>query len=341
MRGQRRNDPGDRAIGELAERQHGVVARRQLFELGLGSRAIEHRVEVGRLRPVYRGVYTVGHRLLTQHGRWMAGVLACGPGAVLSHLAAAALWGIRRGTRVEVTATGAKRARRGIVIHRAALPPDEITVHDGIPTTIVPRTLLDLGAVVQRHELRSALRRAEQLRLTDPLSRFQAFLLDAAVPLPATNVRIEELEVDCAWEDQRLIAELDGRAWHDASEAFEADRARDRRLEAAGWRVIRITVAAAPRHPRGARGRPAPPARAQPASRTAKSPDSSPVQAGLSVGSVQIPAAASKAPGGCGGPVATRSTATRPRACRCPRCRPARRRPAAGRPGRTGAGSGT
>ncbi len=47
--------------------------------------------------------------------------------------------------------------------------------------------------------------------------------------------------MDCAWPAQRLIVELDGRATHDVADAFEADRARDRRLEAAGWRVIRIT----------------------------------------------------------------------------------------------------
>lgn len=268
----------DRAIGRIAEVQHGVVGRAQLSELGVGRGALANRVKQGRLCPVYRGVYTVGHRLLTKHGRWLAAVLACGPGAVISHRAAAALWGIRGGTRVELTVPRGRRPRAGIAMHWAALPPDETTVHDGIPTTTVPRTLLDLSAVVQRHELRSAVRRAEQLRLTDPLwlgdlieryprrpgapairalieeaqrglttvrseleERFQAFLLDAGVPQPATNVRIEGLEVDCAWEGQRLIAELDGRAWHDANDAFEADRARDRRLEAAGWRVIRIT----------------------------------------------------------------------------------------------------
>jgi hypothetical protein len=265
-------------MGALAERQHGVVTRAQLSALGLGSRAIDYRLERGLLRPVHRGVYTIGHRLLTQHGRWMAAVLACGPDAVLSHRAAAALWLIRRGTAIEVTIPGAKSARRGIRLHRASLPGDETTTRYGIATTTVPRTLLDLSAVVQRDELRSALRQAEQLRLTDPLplgelvrrhphrpgianarwvlvqlelglgmvrseleERFLAFLIDAGLPSPITNVTIEGIEVDCAWRDQRLIVELDGRAVHDVTDAFEADRARDRRLEAAGWRVVRIT----------------------------------------------------------------------------------------------------
>ena len=103
----------DRAIGALAERQHGVVSRAQLSELGVGAGAIDHRLKLGRLCQIHRGVYTIGHRLLTQDGRWMAAVLTYGPHAVLSHRAAAALWGMRGGTRVEVTVPGGRRAETG------------------------------------------------------------------------------------------------------------------------------------------------------------------------------------------------------------------------------------
>ena len=71
--------------------------------------------------------------------------------------------------------------------------------------------------------------------------RFQSLLLDAAVPKPETNAHIEGMEVDCAWPEHDLIVELDGHAAHAGTLAFETDRARDRRLEAAGWRVVRIT----------------------------------------------------------------------------------------------------
>jgi very-short-patch-repair endonuclease len=278
MRGKPQPSEIDRAIGALAERQHGVVSRAQLLELGVGNDAIDRRLKLRRLCHVHRGVYTIGHRLLTQHGRWMAAVLAYGPDTVLSHRAAAALWGMRGGTYVEVTAPSARRGRDGIQVHRAALPADERTTHRGIPTTTVPRTLLDLSAVLKRHEVRSALRQAEHLRLTDPLSlhdlttryprrpglkaikalleeasigariirseleeRFQDFLVRVGLPLPQTNVVIEGYEVDCVWPEQRLIVELDGHATHSPTYAFELDRARDRRLEAAGWHVIRIT----------------------------------------------------------------------------------------------------
>ena len=274
----------------------------------------------------------------------MAAVLACGPGAVLSHRAAAALWGIRGGGRIEVTVPRGRRPRPGIRLHWANLPADEVTTHHGIPVTTIARTLFDLSAVVQRDELRSAMRQAEQLRLTDQLGlgplidryprkpgipilraifeeaqrglnfvrsefeeHFQAFLLNAGFPRPLTNVRIEGIEVDCAWPEQRVIVELDGRSTHDTPAAFEEDRARDRRLEAAGWRVIRVTwrqlhdtpdeLEADLRRLLGLSP-----------SNTEKSPDSSGVHAGLSRGSVQTLAAASKAPGGCGGSVATRST---------------------------------
>jgi very-short-patch-repair endonuclease len=266
-------------IRRLADEQYGVVSRSQLSELGVGPDAIDHRIKLGRLHRVYRGVYsTIGLRLISRNGRWMAAILFCGPGAALSYRAAASLWGMRGGTAIEITVPRALHRRRGIRLHRADLPDDEVTAHHGIPTTTVPRTLLDLGAVLQRDEWRSALRQAEQLRLTDRLSLgdlvdryprrpgipilkavveearhgmaivksdleelFQAFLLNAGLPVPSTNVLIEDKEVDCAWPAERLIVELDSRAFHDVPDAFESDRARDRRLEAAGWRVVRIT----------------------------------------------------------------------------------------------------
>src|SRR3954454_14950432 len=83
----------DVAIWALVGRQHGVISRRQLLALGLSSRQIERRIASGRLHPTWRGVYAVGRPLLGRCGRWMAAVLACGPGAVLSHGSAAAVWG--------------------------------------------------------------------------------------------------------------------------------------------------------------------------------------------------------------------------------------------------------
>jgi very-short-patch-repair endonuclease len=159
----------DALLGELADRQHGAVSHGQLIELGLGRGAIQHRLELKRLYPVHRGVYAVGRRGLTRSGVWMAAVLACGPQAVLSHRSAAVLWGLRRGdsARTEVTAPGRVGRRDGIRPHRATLPPDEVTVVDGIPVTTVARTLFDLAAVVDRHEVQRAIEQAEAGRLSD------------------------------------------------------------------------------------------------------------------------------------------------------------------------------
>src|SRR5262245_16905831 len=79
----------DVALAELARRQHGVVARRQLLVLGFSGRAIDHRLENGRLHPIHRGVYAVGHRALRRESAWMAAVLVA-DAAVLSHRSAAA-----------------------------------------------------------------------------------------------------------------------------------------------------------------------------------------------------------------------------------------------------------
>ena len=112
--------PIDEVIAALAARQHGVVARAQLVALGLGHRAIDHRVACGRLHVVHHGVYAVGHRRLTRRGHWMAAVLAAGPGAMLSHRSAAALWDLHRSART---------AYRGLDAEPAAPP----TGHRGAP----------------------------------------------------------------------------------------------------------------------------------------------------------------------------------------------------------------
>jgi predicted transcriptional regulator of viral defense system len=162
----------DAQVGELADRQHGVVARRQLERLGVGKGSIEKRMRMGRLHRLNRGVYAVGHRVLSREARWMAAVLACGPGSVLSHHSAAALWGVREpSTRaIEVTTSRKSRSRGAIHRHFAVLPADEVTTERGIPVTTVPRTLFDLAAISSADVVEHALRESEYLRLHDRLS---------------------------------------------------------------------------------------------------------------------------------------------------------------------------
>jgi len=169
MEGKRRLHHPDRVIGDLADRQHGIVGRRQLLKLGLRAKVIEHRLEAGRLRPLHRGVYSVGHRVVPPNGYFLAAVLACGPEATLSHRSAAALWGIRPTgqLRTEVTVPRSIRRRDGIQLRRAALAADEQATVDGIPITSPARTLLDLAAVLDRPALRRAVNEAEVQRIFD------------------------------------------------------------------------------------------------------------------------------------------------------------------------------
>jgi predicted transcriptional regulator of viral defense system len=270
----------DRAIARLARLQHGRVARRQLIALGLAPDTIDYRLSRSRLHQVYVGVYAVGHDAATREGRWMAAVLAGGESAALSHRDAAALWGIRPSSRslIEVTTPRRQHPRRGIQFHRSSLPPDEVTTKDGIPVTTVPRTLFDLATVLRPRQLERALNEAEIRHLWDELSlpdllrryprragscavravleawnagaktirsdlelEFLEFVDAAGLPEPKLNADVEGFEVDAVWRRERVVVELDSRTFHLTAAAFEQDRERDRILQAAGWRPIRVT----------------------------------------------------------------------------------------------------
>ncbi|MDQ4048240.1 MAG: DUF559 domain-containing protein, partial [Actinomycetota bacterium] len=129
------------------------------------------RVACGRLHRVHRGVYAVGHPLETPASAYMSAVLACGPGALLSHRSAAAHWGFyqcRRG-QVDVSAESQRgRHLPGIDAHcsRTLAPADATTVRD-IPCTSVARTLLDFAEVVGLRATERAVEEAERLRLFD------------------------------------------------------------------------------------------------------------------------------------------------------------------------------
>ena len=125
-----------------------------------------------RLYRVYRAVYSlVAPSLLTSKGRYMAAVLACGPGAVLSHRDAAALHDLRptARTKIDVTVPGRRRVNiPGIDVHTSrTLTTTDITTIDGIPCTSVARTIADLAAVVDRRAVERAIDRAESLEILD------------------------------------------------------------------------------------------------------------------------------------------------------------------------------
>lgn len=139
----------DRRLAAVAARQYGVVTRSQVLAAGIGKTGIKERVRSERLLQLHRGVYALGHRELKREGHWLAAVLACGPGAVLSHVDAAALWNIRPSAsalvHVTVPSRAGRKQQKGLRVHRSGrLGTDQVTVHERIPVTTLARTLLDL-----------------------------------------------------------------------------------------------------------------------------------------------------------------------------------------------------
>ncbi len=150
-------------VAQLAGAQGGVVARRQLVGLGLSRTAIARRLQAGRLHPVHRGVYSVGHRVLGRAGREWAAVLALGDGAVLSHRSVGARLAIVTWNgRPEVTARAGRRGRRAIAVHTArSLHPDDVTRgDDGLPQTTWARAAVDLAGLFDVHATSRLLERS-------------------------------------------------------------------------------------------------------------------------------------------------------------------------------------
>jgi hypothetical protein len=164
--------PPDLAVARVAAAQYGVVHFAQLRAAGLGTGAINSRVRAGRLHRLYRSVFAVGHTHLSRQAHWLAAVLALGEGALLSHVSAAALWGIRpsSSTKIHVTVpTSAGRPHRaGIVVHRSrTLATADIAEHEGIPATSIARTQLDIASLLKRGPLERAVERSLILGLFD------------------------------------------------------------------------------------------------------------------------------------------------------------------------------
>lgn len=151
-------------------RRHSI-SRTQLLSLGLSSDAIQRRLCSGRLTQLHRGVYVSGGSPATRERRWAAAVLACGPGAVLSHLSAAALWALSEADPVVIDVSVRSRVRRsraGIRVHRPRrLASEDGTALRGIPVTTMPRTLIDLAMTLGSRSLERCLDEAQYLGLLD------------------------------------------------------------------------------------------------------------------------------------------------------------------------------
>lgn len=158
-------------VAALAEQQHGVVTRGQLKGLGLGDRAVDHRIESGYLRPLFPATFAVGHAAITRQGRMLGAVLACGEKAVLSHGSAAehlGLWSKRLPVAHIIPPDWSGRKISGIRWHRVRFPlDDELVVRDGIRCTTVSRTIVDMAGESGWTRLRALVEQAAILGQLD------------------------------------------------------------------------------------------------------------------------------------------------------------------------------
>jgi very-short-patch-repair endonuclease len=267
------------AVAELALRQQGNVTHEQLLALGLSAAGIRRRVRLGRLYVEHRSVYAVGRPARAPLERASAALLACGPGALLSHEWALAMWDLRPGGwpagRVEVLVPGDGRPP-AIEVHRTrSLTGADRAHRNGLAITSVARTLLDcaphLSARVLSRTVNEAIRadRLSRVELAEVADRlrghrgarrlrrhaaaehnptrsafeddFLAFCARFALPTPRINVRVAGREVDAYFPAERVIVECDGWDFHRQRRAFESDRDHDATALALGIATVRIT----------------------------------------------------------------------------------------------------
>ena len=262
----------------MAVRLHGNITHSQLAAIGLTDNAIAYRVRRGTLFRIHRGVCAVGRPAQTRLERAAAAVLACGPGAALSHQAALALWGFTRRwpETVDVTMTTGDRRPTGITVHRSPiLTRRDIRVQLGIRATSPARTHLDCAPGTPARQLTRRVNDAlhtpflTRPQLADVCARFPthpgaalltpfadqtdgptrspqeddfpAFCERYDLPRPEMNARVAGHEADAVFRAERLIVELDGWEFHRTRNAFEDDRNRDADTLAAGFATLRIT----------------------------------------------------------------------------------------------------
>jgi hypothetical protein len=269
----------ERKIAHLASRSHGVVSREDLIRIGMTPAQIRSRLARGDLIPIHRGVFRVGHSAPSLEARYFAAVKAGGQGALLHGRAAAHLLGLlRRPPPQPEVLTTRRRQPSGVKISRCrAINPRDGRSWRGVPVTTVPRTIVDLAAVLDPPDLARAFHEAavrhrvrpdavdailsrrhnwpgarelqrviwgdEPVSLSKLESSFIAAVRAARLPLPETNVPAGAHRVDCRWPEHRLTVELDSYRFHNTRHAFEQDRQREREARDRGDEFRRYTWA--------------------------------------------------------------------------------------------------
>lgn len=265
-----------RAVGEIAARHFGAIARWQLLAAGHSPSRVGHWRACGRLHTTaYPGVYAWGRPELSERGELAAALLFCGSGAALGSISC--LWwrGLLydRPDAIHVDAPGHSRSIADLRIRH---PRDvERSWHRGLPIVPLPAALLPAAEHLAHDELRRVLARAEFEGILS-LGALQSEISSGArgarklraamaahlpalarcvndleidfvllcerfrLPIPLPNERVSRYRPDMLWHEQRLIVELDGDRAHSTPAQRLRDAARQRWLEQRGYRVIRF-----------------------------------------------------------------------------------------------------
>ena len=252
----------------IATRAHGIVTREELRAEDVSGRKIDLRIANGLLIPEYPGVYRVGHRARSRESDYMAAVKAAGAESALICRAAGHLLGLLKSPSwppPEVMSTSGRNPK-GLRPKRVSVLRD-VTEVNGIPVTTVPRTLVDLAAVLGDEELARACHLAHVIYRVGPgqveivlkrhprakgAARLKAILTGdtktllsylekgfiivlekAGLPLPETNRYADGHYVDCRWPG-KLTVELVSFQFHNSRWSWDEDQEREREAYARG-----------------------------------------------------------------------------------------------------------
>ncbi|MBS1893307.1 MAG: type IV toxin-antitoxin system AbiEi family antitoxin domain-containing protein [Actinobacteria bacterium] len=270
--------PWSQRAWDLTRQQHGVVTRRQLLALGMPATTIRARLGAGRLHRLERGVYAVGRPDVGRLGHLMAAVLACGPGARLSHRSAGELWRISPKAQgwIDVSVPNdSLRRRHGIRLHRR-VDFGTTRIVKGVPVADPISVLIDLAAELPRDEVEDAVNEADRLdlvrthrlrlaldaeigrpgvgrlkRILDAQTfskaanalerRFLAIVREAGLPAPTTQKQLGRYRVDFFWPELGLVVEADSLRHHRTAAEQTVDLSRDQTHARRGLRTLRFS----------------------------------------------------------------------------------------------------
>ena len=271
----------ERMLVEIAGRQHGAIARRQLLAGGLTRHTIQRLVTTARLLPVHDGVYLVAESVRSPLADEAAAVLACGPRAFLSHTTAGRISQLPVPVcdSIEITVVGRSRKHlKNARVHSiGAITRSELRLLSRLPISSHSLTLLDLAGVLEEHELAAALNEARVQRLvtdrqlrasldahprrkgaralrahlatecgpkitrSEAERRAKLVMRKHGIEPDASDVPIGPYRVDFLFRPERLAVEVDGYRYHGTPTRFVNDRRRTTYLAARNLQVFPLT----------------------------------------------------------------------------------------------------